>query len=242
MNKNQNKLGEILIKRNYINREQLDNALAKKSKKPIGEVLIEMGYVTDKKINQALTDQTITQKIQENLGDALKNPIQHKVLWFIVAFVIIGIAFLYNNQDANDEKTEDNEETNIVQDEDINAVKNKEKKLRLRYIGHDSKLNEQRDTIKSIKNKASMFKKNVNAEFKGTYTEINDLRALMFENDSTLNDELSDLDDRFFTYRSTSKNNIDRLKKENKALKIRIDDLEVTINQLEALSKKDEDK
>ena len=73
-------------------------------------------------------------------------------------------------------------------------------------------------------------------------SEIEDLRILMFENDSTLNDELSDLDDRFFTYRSTSKNNIDRLKKENKALKIRIDELELKLNQLEAQSKEDKDK
>ena len=237
MNKNQNKLGEILIKRKFITREQLDSALAKKSKKPIGEVLVGLGFVTEKEISQALTDQTIAQKIQENLGAAVRNPAQYKVLWFVVVFSIAGIGFLYNILGSTDEKTEGSIATNIVQDEDINAVKNKEKKLRLRYIGHDSKLNEQQDTIKSIKNRASNFKSDVNAEFKGTYSEIEDLRILMFENDSTLNDELSELDDRFFTYRSTSKNNIDRLKKENKALKARIDDLEIKINQLEALNK-----
>ena len=46
MKKNQNKLGEILIKRKYITQKQLDEALKKKTKKPIGEVLIKMGHVT----------------------------------------------------------------------------------------------------------------------------------------------------------------------------------------------------
>ena len=242
MSANQNKIGEILIKRKFITRKQLDNALDKKSKKPIGEVLIEMGYVKKNEIEQALTDQTIAQKIQEGLGDALKNPVQHKVLWFIVVFSIIGIAIIYNSLMSTDDKTVENFGKNRVQDEDINAVKNKEKKLRLRYIGHDSKLNELQDTTKNIKNRASTFKRDVQSEFKLTSSEIEDLRVLMFENDSTLNDELSDLDDRFFTYRSTSKNNIDRLKKENKALKIRIDELELKLNQLEAQSKEDKDK
>jgi len=234
MKKNQNKIGEILIKKRYITRKQLDNALKSKSKKPVGEVLIEMGYVKENEITLALTDQTISQKIQENLGDAVKNPVQHKVLWFIVVFSIAGLIILYNVLDITDEKTDTTIETNIIQDEDINAVKTKEKKLRLRYIGHDSKLNELKDTTNNFKNRVSVFKKDVESEFKGVYSEVDDLRNLMFENDSTLNDELSDLDDRFFTHRSTSKNNIDRLKKENKALKTRIDDLEITVNQLKS--------
>ena len=228
MSANQNKIGEILIKRKFITRKQLDNALEKKSKKPIGEVLIEMGYVKKSEIEQALTDQTIAQKIQEGLGDALKNPVQHKVLWFVVVFSIIGIAIIYNSLMSTDDKTVENFGKNRVQDEDINAVKNKEKKLRLRYIGHDSKLNELQDTTKNIKNRASTFKRDVESEFKLTSSEIEDLRILMF--------------DRFFTYRSTSKNNIDRLKKENKALKNRIDELELKLNQLEAQSKEDKDK
>ena len=63
----------------------------------------------------------------------------------------------------------------------------------------------------------------------------------MFDTDSVINENLSDLDDRFFTYRSTSKNNIKRLQKENKSLKTRIDELELKINELESLTKKDKD-
>jgi len=240
MKKNQNKLGEILIKRKYITQKQLDEALKKKTKKPIGEILIKMGHVTEKEISRALTDQTITQKIQESLGAAVRNPMQHKVLWFVVVFSIIGIAFVWDSVGRADQDINTNFVKNTDQDEVINSTQVGTKKTRLRYLGHDSKLSEQRDTISRIKNRASMFKHDVNAEFKSTSTEIEDLRILMFENDSTLNDELSDLDDRFFTYRSTSKNNISLLKKENKALKTRIDDLEVQLNNLKAkLSKKE---
>ena len=53
--------------------------------------------------------------------------------------------------------------------------------------------------------------------------------------------DLSDLDDRFFTYRSTSKNSIKRLQKENKALKKRLDELELKLNDLESELKKDKE-
>ena len=64
---------------------------------------------------------------------------------------------------------------------------------------------------------------------------------IMFDSDSVLNENLSDLDDRFFTYRSTSKNNINRLKKENKALKERIDELELKLNDIDSKLKKDKE-
>ena len=235
-----NKLGEILIQKKYITQKQLDEALKKKTKKPIGEVLIKMGYVTEKEIAQALTDQTIAQKIQENLSSAVKNPGQHKVLWFIVVFSIIGIGFSWNSIFSVDEASAKNKQKNTVQDEDINANTVGTKKTRLKYIGHDSKLNEQQDTIKSIKGNISLFKNDVESEFKYTTSEIEDLRVFSFEEDSILKDELSDLDDRFFTYRSTSKNNINRLKKENKALKARIDDLEKKLISIEASLKEEE--
>ena len=73
----------------------------------------------------------------------------------------------------------------------------------------------------------SFFKSDVASEFK------------YFEKDSILKDELSDLDDRFFTYRSTSKNDINRLKKENKALKARIDELEKKLISLIEASKEE---
>lgn len=63
----------------------------------------------------------------------------------------------------------------------------------------------------------------------------------MFDTDSVLSEDLSDLDDRFFTYRSTSKNDINRLKKENKSLKSRIDELEIKLNNLESKLKKEEE-
>ena len=235
-----NKLGEILIQKKYITQKQLDEALKKKTKKPIGEVLIKMGHVTEKEIAQALTDQTIAQKIQENLSSAVKNPGQHKVLWFIVIFSIVGIAFIWNSLGGVDEGRQENFRKNTVQDEDINATKVVTKKTRLKYIGHDSKLSEQRDTINNVKNRASNFKSDVKAEFKYTLTEIEDLRVFSFEEDSILKEELSDLDDRFFTYRSTSKNDINRLKKENKAFKARIDDLEKKLISLIEASKEEE--
>ena len=235
-----NKLGEILIQKKYITQKQLDEALKKKTKKPIGEVLVKLGYVTEKEIAQALTDQTIAQKIQENLSSAVKNPGQHKVLWFIVVFSIVGIAFIWNSLGGVDEGRQENFRKNTIQDEDINATKVETKKTRLKYIGHDSKLSEQRDTINNVKNRASNFKSDVKAEFKYTLTEIEDLRVFSFEEDSILKEELSDLDDRFFTYRSTSKNDINRLKKENKALKARIDDLEKKLISLIEASKEEE--
>ena len=66
------------------------------------------------------------------------------------------------------------------------------------------------------------------------------LRALSSEVDSLLNEEISDLDDRFFTYRSTSKNDINRLKKANTALKARIDDLEKMLISLKETLKEEE--
>jgi cell division protein FtsB len=63
----------------------------------------------------------------------------------------------------------------------------------------------------------------------------------MFDTDSVISENLSDLDDRFFTYRSTSKNDINRLKKENKSLKARIDDLEIKLNDLSSKIKTEEE-
>jgi len=56
-----------------------------------------------------------------------------------------------------------------------------------------------------------------------------------------ISENLSDLDDRFFSYRSSSKNDINRLKKENKSLKQRIDDLEIKLNEVQSLLKSEEE-
>ena len=97
------------------------------------------------------------------------------------------------------------------------------------------------DTTIQIKKRNSAFKRDVASEFKGTNQEIDDVRTIMFDTDSMITEDLSDLDDRFFTYRSTSKNDINRLKKENKSLKARIDDLELKLNDLESKLKKEEE-
>ena len=94
-------------------------------------------------------------------------------------------------------------------------------------------------TIQDIK--TQKIGDDIASEFKGTNQEIEDLRSIMFDTDSMINENLGDLDDRFFTYRSTSKNNIKRLQKENKSLKERIDELEIKLNELESSTKKDKD-
>tara|TARA_Y100001970_G_scaffold122961_1_gene152403 strand:- start:2053 stop:2784 length:732 start_codon:yes stop_codon:yes gene_type:complete len=237
------KIGDILIKRKYITKKQLTHALAEQGDKPLGQTLIDMGYVKEHEIAEALEEQSLLKQTLDTAKDAVANPIQYKALWFIVVFSILGIIFIYSQITGTvDEGIKENSQTNVAQDEDINAVSVKEKKLRLRYIGHNSKLNELQDTTKQIKKRNSAFKRDVASEFKGTNEEIDDLRMIMFDSDSVLNENLSDLDDRFFTYRSTSKNNINRLKKENKALKERVDELELKLNDIESKLKKDEEK
>ena len=236
------KIGDILIKRKYITKKQLQNALDEQGDRPLGQTLIDMGYVKDSEISQALEEQSLLKQTLETAKDAVANPIQYKALWFIVVFSILGIFFIYNQLTGTvDEGIKGNAQTNELQDEDINAVSVKEKKLRLRYIGHNSKLKEMQDTTIQIKKRNSTFKRDVASEFKGTNQEIDDVRSIMFDTDSVLSEDLSDLDDRFFTYRSTSKNDINRLKKENKSLKSRIDELEIKLNDLESKLKKDEE-
>jgi len=236
--KSQNKIGEILIKRSYITRKQLNHALAEKSDKPIGEVLIEMGYVKPEEINEALTEQNLMQKAQEVLQSAVKNPIQHKVLWFIVVFAIAGIALIYNIITGTvDQNIDKNTFTNNVQSEDINANTVKQKKLRLRYIGHNAKLNEMSDTTKKIKDRASNFKKDTKYEIKRIDNDISDNLELMQEQDSSNSATIGDLEDRFFTFRSTSKNALKRLKEDNATLLDRVNKLETELNTLKNQNK-----
>ena len=236
------KIGDILIKRKYITKKQLENALDKQGDKPLGKTLIDMGYVKEDEIKGALEEQSLLRQTLETARDAVANPIQYKALWFIVVFSILGIVFIYTQLTGTvDQGIKGNTQTNELQDENINAVSVKEKKLRLRYIGHNSKLKEIQDTTVQIKKRSSAFKRDVASEFKGTNQEIEDVRSIMFDTDSVISENLSDLDDRFFTYRSTSKNDINRLKKENKSLKARIDDLELKLNDLESKLKKEEE-
>ena len=55
-----------------------------------------MGYVSENEISQALTQQSTIQTVREELSDAVRNPVQHKLLWFIVVFALIGIGIIYN--------------------------------------------------------------------------------------------------------------------------------------------------
>ena len=236
------KIGDILIKRKYITKKQLEKALAEQGDKPLGQTLIDMGYVKEADIKEALEEQSLLKQTLETARDAVANPIQYKALWFIVVFSILGIVFIYTQLTGSvDQGIKGNAQTNELQDENINAVSVKEKKLRLRYIGHNSKLKEIQDTTVQIKKRNSAFKRDVASEFKGTNQEIDDVRSIMFDTDSVISENLSDLDDRFFTYRSTSKNDINRLKKENKSLKARIDDLEIKLNDLSSKIKTEEE-
>ena len=101
MSKTETRIGEILIKRKYITRKQLEQALEKQEDAPLGETLIKMGYVTDVDLSAALTQQSAIQTDREELSDAVRNPDQHKLLWFIVVFALIGIATIYNIVNGN---------------------------------------------------------------------------------------------------------------------------------------------
>ena len=184
MVKTENKIGEILIRRKYITRKQLDHALSDQAGTPLGETLIRMGYIKKNELSEALTQQSAIQTVREELGNAVRNPVQHKVLWFIVVFALIGIITIYSIVTGSvDKNIGENTNTNISQTEDINANTVKQKKLRLRYIGHNSKLNEIQDTTLKIKNRASMFKKNTNSSIRGLESDIIYSNQLMMEQD-----------------------------------------------------------
>ena len=232
--KNQIRIGEILIKKKYITKKQLDNALKEKSSKPTGQVLIEMGFVTEKEINEALTEQTLAQKAQEKIHDAVTNPIEHKLLWFIVVFAIIGIVTIYTivTGKVGDDIIA-NKEKNKAQAEYINANTVKQKKLRLRYVGHNSKLKEIEDSTFKIKDRAYNFKKDTDSEIKRIDSDMYYTSNILNDQDSIITEELSDLNDRFFSYRNKSKISISSLEKMNNLLRTRIDGLESKLIDLE---------
>jgi len=235
MSKTETRLGEILIKRKYITRNQLDNALEKQADSPIGETLIEMGYVTDNEISQALDHQSTLQTVREELSDAVRNPVQHKLLWFIVVFALIGIVTIYSIVTGSvDENIGANTNANIAQDEDINANTVKQKKLRLRYIGHNSRLKEMEDTTLKIKNRASLFKRNTNSQIKGLESELVYSQQMMNEQDSINASEVSDLQDRLITFQSAQKIKNKKLENKDSDYLDRLNELEKKINELES--------
>ena len=235
MSKTETRIGEILIKRKYITRKQLDNALEKQEDSPIGETLIEMGYVTESEISQALDHQSTLQTVREELSDAVRNPVQHKLLWFIVVFALIGIVTIYSIVTGSvDQNIGANTNTNIAQDEDINANTVKQKKLRLRYIGHNSKLKEMSDTTLKIKNRASLFKRNTNSQIKGLESELVYSQQMMNEQDSVNASEVSDLQDRFITFQSAQKIKNRKLENKDSDYLDRLNELEKKINELES--------
>jgi len=235
MSKTETRIGEILIKRKYITRKQLDNALEKQKDSPIGETLVEMGYVTETEISQALDHQSTLQTVREELSDAVRNPIQHKLLWFIVVFALIGIITIYNIVTGSvDENIGANTNTNIAQDEDINANTVKQKKLRLRYIGHNSRLKEMEDTTLKIKNRASLFKRNTNSQIKGLESELVYSQQMMNEQDSINASEVGDLQDRFITFQSAQKIKNRKLENKDSDYLNRLNELEKKINELES--------
>ena len=235
MSKTETRLGEILIKRKYITRKQLDNALEKQKDSPIGETLIEMGYVTETEISQALDHQSTLQTVREELSDAVRNPVQHKLLWFIVVFALIGIVTIYSIVTGSvDQNIGANTNMNIAQDEDINANTVKQKKLRLRYIGHNSRLKEMEDTTLKIKNRASLFKRNTNSQINGLESELVYSQQMMNEQDSINASEVGDLQDRFITFQSAQKIKNRKLENKDSDYLDRLNELEKKINELES--------
>ena len=235
MSKSETKIGAILIKRKYITKKQLEHALEKQENFPLGETLIKMGYVSENEFSQALTQQSTIQTVREELSDAVRNPVQHKLLWFIVVFALIGIGIIYNIVTGTvDQNIGVNTSTNIIQDEDINANTVKQKKLRLRYIGHNSKLKEMEDTTLKIKNRASLFKRNTNSQMKGLESDLVYSQQIMNEQDSTNASDVDDLKDIFFTFQSAQKIKNNKLENTNSDYLDRLNELENKINALEA--------
>ena len=229
------KIGEILIKRKYITRKQLDHALENQEDTPLGETLIKMGYVSENEISQALTQQSTIQTVREELSDAVRNPVQHKLLWFIVVFALIGIGIIYNIVTGTvDQNIGANTSTNITQGEDINANTVKQKKLRLRYIGHNSRLKEMEDTTLKIKNRASLFKKNANSQMKGLESDLVYSQQIMNEQDSLNSSDIGDLEDILFSFKSVQKLKNRKLDSRDYDFLNRLNELEKKINALEA--------
>jgi len=235
MSKTETKIGEILIKRKYITRKQLEHALEQQNNAPLGETLIQMGYVNENEISQALTHQSAIQTVREELNDAVRNPVQHKLLWFIVVFALIGIATIYSIVTGTvDENIGANTTTNIDQDEDINANTVKQKKLRLRYIGHNSRLKEMEDTTVKIKNRATLFKKNANSQMRNLESDLLYSQQIMNEQDSVNASELGDLQDRFITFQSAQKIKNNRLENKDADYLERLNELEKKLKDLES--------
>ncbi len=235
MSKTETRIGEILIKRKYITRKQLDNALEKQKDAPIGETLIDMGYVTEAEISQALDHQSTLQTVRQELSNAVRNPVQHKLLWFIVVFALIGIITIYSIVTGTvDENIGANTNTNIAQNEDINANTVKQKKLRLRYIGHNSRLKEMEDTTLKIKNRANLFKKNTNSQIKGIESDLVYSQQMMNEQDSINSSEIGDLEDIFFSFQSVQKLKNKNLDGKDEDFLTRLNELEKKINELES--------
>lgn len=239
MSKTENKIGEILIRKKYITRTQLDHALDSQEDLPVGQTLVKMGYVREEEIASALEHQSTVQMVREEFGNALRNPVQHKILWFIVVFAIIGIVTIYNIVTGSvDQNIGANTNTNISQNEDINANTVKQKKLRLRYIGHNSKLNEVQDTTIQIKKRATNFKKNTNSSIKGLESEMMYNTTLMIQQDSTNASDIDDVETRFEISQLAQKITNTKLKEDNKKLLDRLNALEEKLNKLEEKAKK----
>ena len=84
-----------------------------------------------------------------------------------------------------------------------------------------------------IKDRAFNFKKDTDSEIKRIDSDMYYTSTILNDQDSIIAEELSDLNDRFFSYRNKSKISISSLEKMNKSLRSRIDDLENKIINLE---------
>ena len=73
---NEKKLGEILVEKGLVKRNELEEILD--SRKKVGQVLVEKGLVKDADIKSALEEQKITKTLKQSMGDASSASIRVK--------------------------------------------------------------------------------------------------------------------------------------------------------------------
>ena len=147
----------------------------------------------------------------------------------IILLVLIGITLGWDNQRAfqNNKETKFDSLYNrysllIVE---VNDIQKSLYKLQETF----GNISDIIDTTESIKNRASNFKKDTNSEIKRIDSDMYYSSNILLDQDSIITEELSDLNDRFFSYRNKSKISISSLNKTNKTLQSRIDALEKKI-------------
>jgi len=101
------KLGDLLLKKRYINKKQLNNALDKQASyavkdisKQVGEILIDLRYVTLEDVTEALNDQKEEKVMPTEIGENSKFTFDLKFLVTIGA-VIVSACTTYFTMNAS---------------------------------------------------------------------------------------------------------------------------------------------